>query len=102
MFIGKVVGNVWSTVKWDKMNGVKLIVVKPYHVEELRGNVKGNNQELVVVADNLGAGKGEDVVCAYGHAARVAYDELFEKNGNPITPIDAAVVAIVDDYNVEK
>ncbi len=58
--------------------------------------------EIVVVADRLGAGIGENVICSFGHSARVAMDELFGSNGNSITPIDAAVVAIVDQWNVEK
>ncbi len=102
MFMGKVIGNVWSTVKWPKVEGIKLLMVRPYHLDELRGKGKKEEMEIVVVADRLGAGVGEDVVCSFGHAARVAMDELFGKDGNPITAIDAAVVAIVDQYRVEN
>jgi len=101
MFVGKVIGNVWSTVKWQKAEGVKFLMVRPFHLDELKGDKKEREMEVVVVADRLGAGIGEDVVCSYGHSARVAYDDLFQRNGNPVTPIDAAVVAIVDDYNID-
>ena len=56
----------------------------------------------VVCADVLGAGVGEDVVIAYGHAARVAVSELLPDGAKPSVPIDAAVVAIVDRWAVNK
>ena len=56
----------------------------------------------VVCADVLGAGVGEDVVIAYGHAARVAVSELLPDGAKPNVPIDAAVVAIVDRWAVNK
>ena len=43
--------------------------------------------------------RGEDVVVAYGHAARVALEEL-GPNELPTHPVDAAVVAIVDRHQV--
>ena len=55
--------------------------------------------DAVVVADALGAGLGEDVVVAYGHAARVGYEEIASPNVKPAIPIDAAVVAIVDRFD---
>ena len=36
MFVGKVVGNVWSTVKWPQLDGVKFLLVRPYHLDELK------------------------------------------------------------------
>ena len=35
MFVGKVVGTVWSTVKWPGMSGHKLLLVRPYHLVDL-------------------------------------------------------------------
>jgi hypothetical protein len=35
MFVGKVVGTVWSTVKWPGMTGHKLLLVRPYHLADL-------------------------------------------------------------------
>ena len=43
----------------------------------------------------LGAGPGEDVIIAYGHAARVALEPALAAGEAPKTPVDAAVVAIV-------
>jgi len=47
----------------------------------------------VVVADRLGAGTGEMVICAFGKAARSAI-------GNQEMSIEAAVVGIVDRVDI--
>jgi ethanolamine utilization protein EutN len=49
----------------------------------------------VVVADRLGAGTGEIVMCAYGKAARTAI-------GNQDMSIEAAVVGIVDRVDINE
>jgi ethanolamine utilization protein EutN len=104
MFVGKVVGTVWSSVKWPALSGHKLLLVRPYHLEDLKALQAGAaphdatpppsaNQEAVVCVDLLDAGVGEDVVVAFGHAARVAAER--SGRGPTTTPIDAAIVAIV-------
>jgi len=97
MFLGKVTGTVWSTVKWPELSGLKLLLVRPY---DLRGDapVLARPEEGVVCADVLDAGVGDDVVIAYGHAARVAVAEQLGEGDKPGTPIDAAIVAIVDRF----
>ena len=35
MFVGKVIGTVWSTVKWPQVSGLKLLLVRPYHLADL-------------------------------------------------------------------
>ena len=40
MFMGKVIGNVWSTIKWQKTSGIKLLLVRPYHLSELKNKKK--------------------------------------------------------------
>jgi microcompartment protein CcmK/EutM len=141
MFVGKVVGTVWSTVKWPKMGGHKLLLVRPYHLGELLANEKRRaapvsaavqserleqaqtpakgqaraKSEEVVCIDLLDAGIGDDVVVAFGHAARVAAQaesltpSLHGSKGSAkesfsgrstVTPIDAAIVAIVDGYSL--
>jgi ethanolamine utilization protein EutN len=103
MFLGKVIGSVWSSVKWPELGGLKLLLVRPYSLADLGGAVAvpAPTHDGVVCADVLGAGIGEDVVIAYGHAARVAVSELLPDGGKPNVPIDAAVVAIVDRFAVE-
>src|SRR5262245_16759291 len=83
MFLGKVIGTVWSTKKTPDLEGVRFLIVHPYDLD------KQPTTNVVVVADRLGAGAGETVMCAYGKAARTAI-------GNQDMSIEAAVVGIVD------
>lgn len=108
MFLGRVVGNVWSTVKWPQASGLKLLLVRPYRLGDLApgaapapgteggGAPSEPTDDLVVCADNLDAGPGDDVLVAFGHAARVALTEKLPPGSKPNVPIDAAVVAVVD------
>ncbi|HEX8500938.1 MAG TPA: EutN/CcmL family microcompartment protein [Pyrinomonadaceae bacterium] len=88
MFLGKVVGTVWSTKKTPGLEGVRFLVVHPIDLE------KEPTKNIVVVADRLGAGVGEVVLCAYGKAARTAV-------GDQEMAIEAAVVGIVDRVDVQ-
>jgi microcompartment protein CcmK/EutM len=88
MFLGKVVGTVWSTKKTPDLEGVRFLIVHPYDLD------KEPTKNIVVVADRLGAGIGEIVMCAYGKAARTAI-------GNQEMSIEAAVVAIVDRMDLQ-
>jgi ethanolamine utilization protein EutN len=88
MFLGKVVGTVWSTKKTPDLEGVRFLIVHPYDLD------KEPTKSIVVVADRLGAGIGEIVMCAYGKAARSAI-------GNQEMSIEAAVVGIVDRMDLQ-
>jgi microcompartment protein CcmK/EutM len=88
MFLGKVVGTVWSTKKTPDLEGVKFLIVHPIDLD------KEPTKNIVVVADRLGAGVGEVVLCAYGKAARSAV-------GNQEMSIEAAVVGIIDRMDVQ-
>lgn len=88
MFLGTVVGTVWSTKKTPDLEGVRFLIVHPYDLD------KEPTKNIVVVADRLGAGIGEVVMCAYGKAARTAI-------GNQEMAIEAAVVAIVDRMDLQ-
>jgi ethanolamine utilization protein EutN len=87
MFLGKVVGTVWSTKKTPDLEGVRFLIVHPYDLD------KEPTRNIVVVADRLGAGSGEMVICAYGKAARTAI-------GDQDMSIEAAVVGIVDRVDI--
>jgi microcompartment protein CcmK/EutM len=87
MFLGKVVGTVWSTKKSPDLEGIRFLVVHPYDLE------KDPTRNIVIVADRLGAGTGEVVMCAFGKAARTAM-------GNQDMAIEAAVVGIVDRVDI--
>ena len=88
MFLGKVVGTVWSTKKTPDLEGVRFLVVHPIDLD------KEPTRNIVVVADRLGAGVGEVVICAYGKAARTAV-------GDQEMAIEAAVVGIVDRVDIQ-
>jgi len=89
MFLGHVVGTVWSTKKTPNLEGVRFLIVHPYNLNKEPGT------DIVVVADRLGAGIGETVMCAYGKAARSAI-------GDQDMSIEAAVVGIVDRMDLQQ
>jgi len=89
MFLGKVVGTVWSTKKSPDLEGVRFLIVHPYDLD------KEPTKSIIVVADRMGAGTGEVVMCAFGKAARTAI-------GNQDMAIEAAVVAIVDRVDITE
>ena len=109
MVLGRVAGTVWSTVKWPEAKGLKLLLVRPYRVGDVApgapppavGEPSEPTDDLVVCADMLDAGPGDDVVVAFGHAARVALSDKLPPGGKPNVPIDAAVVAIVDRVSID-
>lgn len=88
MFLAHVVGTVWSTKKTPNLEGVRFLIVHPYNLNKEPGT------DIVVVADRLGAGVGEVVMCAYGKAARSAI-------GDQDMSIEAAVVGIVDTMELQ-
>ncbi len=81
MFVGKVVGSIVATRKNDRLIGSKFLIVEPME--------KMNSNRLVAV-DIVGAGIGEIVLVATGSAARIGCNM-------ETSPIDAAIVGIVDD-----
>ena len=75
MKIGTVTGSVWATRKAACLQGQTFLVVE-------------SDGQQVVAADQVGAGEGDRVLLATGTvASRYCMD----------APVDAAVVAIVDE-----
>ncbi len=87
MLLGKVIGTLVATRKEPAIEGLKLLVVRVCDVD---GTPSG---ATVVAADAVGAGLGEVVLYASGSSARQT-----EMTNN--RPIDATVMAIVDEVNV--
>lgn len=83
MVVGKVVGSIVATRKNEKLRGNKFLIVELFH------RMKSDSDRIVAI-DNVGAGIGEVVLVAQGCAARIGCDQ-------EISPIDAAIVGIVDD-----
>ncbi len=83
MIIGKVTGSIVSTRKQENLVGNKFMIVEPVSIMD------GNHKQLVAI-DNIGAGVGEYVLVAQGSAARIGC-------GLKDSPVDAAIVGIIDD-----
>ena len=66
------------------------------------GTASEPTDDLVVCADTLDAGPGDDVIVAFGHAARVALSEKLPPGSKPTVPIDAAVVGVVDRVEIPR
>lgn len=83
MLIGKVVGSVVSTRKCENLTGNKFMIV------EVLEHMHSGAKQLIAI-DKIGAGIGEYVLVVQGSAARIG-------SGMPESPIDAAIVGIIDD-----
>jgi len=84
MLFARVVGNVVSTQKEEKLVGRKLLLVQP---AEPQGTPKPATP--LVAVDAVGAGEGELVVIVQGSSAR----QTARTEG---TPVDCTIIAIVD------
>ena len=89
MQVAKVIGNIWATRKDDKLSGLKLLLVKPVDVLDETADKTPH-----VAADTIGAGVGETVIVVGGSSARNAA-------GDVSIPVDATVVGIVDDLEID-
>ena len=88
MKLGKIVGTVVSTQKDEKIETLRLYIVRDLSISlEEKPN-------FVVAADSVGAGVGEVVLYASGSSARQT-----DMTNN--RPIDATIMAIVDQLDVD-
>ncbi|MBZ5628581.1 MAG: EutN/CcmL family microcompartment protein [Acidobacteriia bacterium] len=88
MLLARVVGTVVATRKDDRLQGRKLLVCRPVAPD---GTVDGG---YVVAVDTVGAGVQETVLLVSGSSARMA--------GGKDSPVDSAVVGIVDEVRLES
>lgn len=87
MMIAKVIGTLVSTQKEPALEGLRFLVCKPVNAE---GEPAGST---LVAADAVGAGVGEMILYATGSSAR---QTIATQN----RPVDAVVMAIVDNWEV--
>lgn len=85
MVIGRLIGSIWATRKYEELDGMKLM-----RVEVLTGVDQGRQ---IVCVDTVSAGIGDRVLVSTGSAAYRFTQELFQRNA----PIDAVIVGIVDE-----
>jgi microcompartment protein CcmK/EutM len=87
MIIGRIIGNVVATRKDPRLEGKKLLLVRPI-------TLTGDDESSYLVAvDTVGAGFREKVLVVTGSSARMA-DGLKDR------PVDAAIVGIIDIVEV--
>ena len=88
MILARVVGTVVATRKDPRLEGKKLLVVKPVAPD-------GKDEPgYVVSVDTVGAGSGERVIVVAGSSARMA-------EGCKDKPVDSAIVGIVDEVSMD-
>jgi microcompartment protein CcmK/EutM len=88
MMLARVVGTVVATRKDPRLEGKKLLILKPVSPE-------GKDESGYVVAvDTVSAGYRERVLAVSGSSARLA-------EGCKDTPVDTAIVGIVDDVRLD-
>jgi len=88
MILGRVVGTVVATKKDPRLEGHKLLIIKPVTPD-------GKDEAGYVVAvDTVGAGFGERVFTVAGSSARMA-------DGCKDKPVDCVIVGIVDGLDVD-
>ncbi|MCS6806568.1 MAG: EutN/CcmL family microcompartment protein [Acidobacteriota bacterium] len=87
MILARILGTVVATRKDERLQGKKLLLVRPVSPE-------GHDESGYLVAvDTVGAGYRETVIVVSGSSARMATDCKDR-------PIDAAIVGIVDTVQI--
>jgi ethanolamine utilization protein EutN len=89
MLIARVVGTVVATQKHRKFEGAKLLMVQPLNLDD---SPRGNT---LLAVDGVGAGVHEKVLIVL--EGRAAGEAL----GKKAAPVDAAVIGIVDQVDVD-
>jgi microcompartment protein CcmK/EutM len=88
MILARVVGTVVATRKDPRLEGRKLLVLKPV-------SPQGKDESGYMVAvDTVGAGFRETVLAVSGSSARMA-------DGCKDAPVDTAIVGIVDEVQLD-
>jgi microcompartment protein CcmK/EutM len=89
MLLAKVVGTVVATRKDERLLSAKLLVSRPI---DPSGKPEG---AYLVAVDTVDAGVGETVLIVSGSSARMAA-------GLKDCPVDAAIVGVIDQIEIEK
>jgi microcompartment protein CcmK/EutM len=88
MILARVVGSVVATRKDPRLEGKKLLILKPIAPD-------GTDESgYVISVDTVGAGYRERVIAVAGSSARMA-------EGCRDQPVDSAVIGIVDDIRLD-
>ncbi len=88
MHLGRVIGTIWATKKYEAITGYKMQFVQP---------INGSLEKLgdpIIALDTVGAGPGEIIYYVTSSEAVIPLDV-------EMAPVDASIVGIVDSINVE-
>ena len=88
MHLGKVIGTIWATRKYDAITGYKMQLVLP-----INGNLE-KIRDPIIALDTVGAGPGEIIYYLTASEAVIPLDV-------DMAPVDASIVGIVDSINIE-
>ena len=88
MILGKVIGTIWATRKYDTLKNYKLQLLQP-----LNGDLEKQGDPIIAL-DTAGAGPGEIVYYITSSEAVIPLDVK-------MAPVDASIVGIVDSINSE-
>lgn len=90
MNLARVIGSVWATRKTPRADGLKMLLIQP-----VTGELEPDGIPLAAF-DSVGCGPGELVYYVEQYEATLAFPD------RPLTPIDVAIVGIVDRLDDES
>jgi ethanolamine utilization protein EutN len=89
MILGKIIGDVVSTIKLPILNGYKLMIVQPI---DNNGNPKGNS---LVALDVVQSGVGDNVIVIdEGNSSRLIINDS-------MAPVRSVIVGVVDSFEYD-
>jgi len=88
MYLGKVIGTIWATRKYEAVTSYKMQLVQPINSKEEKLG------DPIIALDTVGAGPGEIIFYVTASEAVIPLDV-------DMAPVDASIVGIVDSINVE-
>lgn len=89
MKLAKVIGTVVATVKYETLKSEKILMIQPLNDDLTKQG------EAIAALDSVSAGTGDLVFWVLSREAALAFT-------HKLTPIDAAIVGIVDQINSDK
>ena len=89
MYLGRIVGCVWSTVKCESLTGQRFLVVQP-----LTPELKPTGKQLICT-DSTGSGSGELIYWVRGKEASFPFLPVE-------VPCDTTIVGIVDEVHIDR
>ena len=90
MLVGRVTGSVVSTSKAPSLQGTKMLIVQPVVLDTL-----AMKDDYVICVDDVGAGEGDLVFCAYGSSAR-------QSDTSKVVASDYTIYGIIDTVTLRQ